>query len=192
MSTARQQPPSGGRTQAAIEEFLRGHGADRLPHPGGTLLQHLLRVQQMLAAWGAGPEVRTAGLCHATYGTDGFATTLLPLTERATLVALIGESAEALVYLYASCDRATVYPRIRGTAAVTFRDRFTGREHQPSPDGLRAFLEITAANELDVLAHNAELAEQHGPGLYGFLKRAGSLLSPAGQDAVDRQLGHLP
>ena len=66
------------------------------------------------------------------------------------------------------------------------------RRHQPSPEGLRAFLEITAANELDVLAHNAELAKQHGPGLYGFLKRAGSLLSPAAQDAVDRQLGHLP
>lgn len=192
MPPARQQPPSGGRTQAAVEEFLRGHGAGRLPHPGGTLLQHLLRVQQLLAAWGAGPDVRTAGLCHATYGTDGFATTLLPLTERATLVALVGESAEELVYLYASCDRATVYPRIDGSTAVAFRDRFTGREHQPSPDHLRAFLEITAANELDVLAHNAELAEQHGRGLYGFLKRAGSLLSPAARDAVDRQLGHLP
>ena len=192
MPPARQHPSIEGRNQAAIEEFLRGRGADRLPHPGGTLLQHLLRVQRLLAAWGAGPDLQTAGLCHATYGTDGLATTLLPLTARATLVALIGESAEALVYLYAGCDRATVYPRIDGTAAVAFRDRFTGREHQPSPDNLRAFLEITADNELDVLAHNAELAEQHGPGLYGFLKRAGSLLSPAAQNAVNRQLGHLP
>ena len=192
MPRARQHPPSGESTQAAIAEFLRDHGAGQLPHPGGTLLEHLLRVRRLLAEWGAGPDLQTAGLCHATYGTDGFATTLLPLTDRATLVALIGESAEALVYLYASCDRATVYPRIDGTAAVAFRDRFTGREHHPSPAGLRAFLEITAANELDVLAHNAELAEQHGPGLYGLLKRAGSLLSPAAQDAVDRQLARLP
>ncbi|MGW2566096.1 DUF6817 domain-containing protein [Streptomyces sp. NPDC001537] len=192
MPPARQHPSIEGRTQAAIEEFLRDHGAAQLPHPGGTLLEHLLRVQRLLAAWGADSDLQTAGLCHATYGTDGFATTLLPLTERATLVALIGESAEELVYLYAGCDRAIVYPRIDGSAAVAFRDRFTGREHQPSPDALRAFLEITAANELDVLAHNAELAEQHGPALYGFLKRAGSLLSPAAQDAVERQLGHLP
>ncbi|MGW2720026.1 DUF6817 domain-containing protein [Streptomyces sp. NPDC001492] len=192
MTQARLRSPSGGGNQAAVEEFLRGHGAGRLPHPGGTLLEHLLRVQEMLAAWGAGPEIRTAGLCHATYGTDGFATSLLPLTERATLVDLIGDRAEGLVYLYAGCDRAAVYPRIDGSPAVTFRDRFTGREHQPSPDDLRAFLDITAANELDVLAHNAELAKQYGPGLYGFLTRAGSLLSAPARDAVARQLGHLP
>jgi len=190
MTPARQHPQT-GETQAAIEEFLRGHGADQLPHPGGTLFEHLLRVQRLLAEWGAGPAVQTAGLCHAAYGTDGFAPTLLPLTDRATLVALIGEPAEALVYLYAGCDRATVYPRIDGTAAVAFRDRFTDRELHPSPDALRAFLEITAANELDVLTHNAELAGQHGRELYGFLKRAGSLLSPAAQDAVDRQLAPL-
>ncbi|MFF4357164.1 DUF6817 domain-containing protein [Streptomyces sp. NPDC001604] len=65
-------------------------------------------------------------LCRATYGTDGFATTLLPLTERATPAALIGESAEELVYLYAGYERATVWPQIDGSPAVAFRDRFTG------------------------------------------------------------------
>jgi len=186
MTPDRQQPLT-EEAQAAVEVFLRDHGAARMPHPGGTLLEHLLRVQLLLAEWEADPAVQTAGLCHATYGTDGFAPALLPLTERATLVALIGEPAESLVYLYAGCDRATVYPRIDGTTAVAFRDRFTGREHHPSPADLRAFLEITAANEIDVLTHNAELAEQHGPALYGFLQRAGALLSPAAQDAVARQ-----
>jgi hypothetical protein len=177
-----------GEGQTAIETFLRDRGAGQTPHPGGTLLGHLGRVQRLLAEWGADSVIQTAGLCHATYGTDGFAPALLPLTDRTTLVALIGEQAEALVYLYASCDRATVYPRIDGTAAVAFLDRFTGREHTPPPDELRAFLEITAANELDVLTHNAELARQHGPWLYGFLTRAGSLLSPAARDAVAQQL----
>jgi hypothetical protein len=187
MAPARQRPLT-GKTQEAIEAFLRDHGAGQMPHPGGTLLEHLRRVQRLLAEWGADPATQTAGLCHATYGTDGFAPALLPLTERATLVALIGEPAEALVYLYASCDRATVYPRIDDTAEIAFRDRFTGREHNPSSDDLRAFLEITAANELDVLEHNAALTQRHGPELYGFLKRAGSLLSSAAQNAVARQL----
>lgn len=186
--TPDRQRPFTGKTQAAIEAFLRAHGAGQMSHPGGTLLEHLQRVQRLLAEWEADPAIQAAGLCHATYGTDGFAPALLPLTERATLVALIGEPAESLVYLYASCDRATVYPRINGTAATAFRDRFTGHEHHPSPDDLRAFLEITAANELDVLKHNAELAKQHGPELHGFLTGAGSLLSPAAQDAVARQL----
>ncbi|MFF5482089.1 DUF6817 domain-containing protein [Streptomyces sp. NPDC012935] len=188
MTPARQGPLT-GKDQEAIEAFLLDRGAGGMPHPGGTLLEHLQRVRRLLAEWGADPEVQAAGLCHATYGTDGFAPALLPLTDRASLVALIGEKAEAWVYLYASCDRATVYPRLDGNAAVAFRDRFTGREYSPSPDDLRTFLEITAANELDVLTHNAELAEQHGPELYRFLKRTGPLLSPAAQDAVARQLG---
>jgi len=187
MEQARQHPLT-GTTQEAIEAFLRDRGAGEMPHPGGTLLEHLLRVQRLLAEWDADPAVRTAGLCHATYGTDGFAPALLPLTERATLVALIGEPAEALVYLYASCDRALVYPRIDGTTAIAFRDRFTGDEHQPSAFAWRAFLEITAANELDVLMHNAALAEEHGPKLYGLFERARSLLSPAARKAVARQL----
>ncbi|NEB06313.1 DUF6817 domain-containing protein [Streptomyces sp. SID13726] len=177
-----------GKGREALETFLRDRGADRLPHPGGTLLEHLNRVERLLGDWGAAPPVRTAGLCHAAYGTDGFATALLPVTDRSTLTALIGEQAEALVHLYAACDRATVYPRIDGTPTIPFRNRFTGHDDHPSPAALRAFLEITAANELDVLAHNADLARQHGPALHNFLTRAGSLLSPAARHAITRQL----
>jgi hypothetical protein len=178
-----------GKGRAAIETFLYDRGADGMPHPGGTLLAHLGRVQGLLADWGADPVVQTAGLCHATYGTDGFAPALLPLSDRATLVALIGEPAEALVHLYASCDRGAVYPRVDGTTEFAFRDRFTDRELNPPADQLRAFLEITAANELDVLAHNSELTERYGPALHALLTRAGTLLSPAAREAVTRQLG---
>lgn len=130
-----------------IEAFLRDRGAGRMPHPGGTLLEHLGRVQRLLIEWGADPAVQLAGLCHASYGTDGFAPALLPVTERATLTELIGERAEALVHLYASCDRATVYPLVNGTWPVPFRNRFTGDRHIPPPAHLRAFLEITTAND---------------------------------------------
>ncbi|MEU8690005.1 DUF6817 domain-containing protein [Streptomyces sp. NPDC048665] len=177
------------REQQAVEAYLRDRGAALVPHPGGTLLEHLSRVRRMLADWGADGVVQTAGLCHATYGTDGFGPKLLPVTDRATLLGLIGQQAEELVYFYASCDRAATYPRLDGTDAVVFRDRFTGREHQPPAEALRAFLIITAANELDVLAHNADLARQHGSGLYGLLTRVGPLLPPAARDAVARQLG---
>ncbi|MFJ2888225.1 DUF6817 domain-containing protein [Streptomyces sp. NPDC087305] len=188
MASAEQQHLK-GRGRAAIDAFLRDRGADAMPHPGGTLLTHLGRVQGLLAEWGADAAVQTAGLCHATYGTDGFAPNLLPVADRATLIALIGERAEALVYLYASCDRGAVYPRVDGTTEFAFRDRFTGRELSPPADQLRAFLDITAANELDVLGHNTELAERYGPGLHALLTRAGTLLSPAAREAVSRQLG---
>ncbi|QIY98675.1 hypothetical protein HEP87_37805 [Streptomyces sp. S1D4-11] len=72
---------------------------------------------------------------------------------------------------------------------VVFPDRFTGHERIPADDGLRAFLEITAADELDVLAHNEELAERYCPALYRLLAEAGDLLSAPARDACARQLG---
>ena len=55
-----------------------------------------------------------AGLCHAVYGTDGFPTALLAVTERHVLSGIAGADVEELVYLYASCDRKFSYPRLRG------------------------------------------------------------------------------
>jgi hypothetical protein len=185
MSTSKRWP--------RIEEFLAGRGADRMPHPGGTLLEHLRRVARVLADWDAEPAVRLAGLCHAAYGTDGFDESLLDLTERAVLAELIGERAEALVYLYAGCDRAAVYPRLGKGLPVLFRDRFTDRDHTPAGADVRAVVEITAANELDVLAHNAELAERHGPALYRLFARSHGLLSAPAWNACAEQLArHAP
>lgn len=85
--------------------LLRALGAEGMAHPGGTLLAHLRRVQARLAVWRARPALQLAGLCHAFYGTDGFPTGLLPVDRRTDLAAVIGAEAEAIVYLYASCDR---------------------------------------------------------------------------------------
>ncbi|MFE3182923.1 DUF6817 domain-containing protein [Streptomyces violascens] len=173
----------------AVEEFLRARGAAEMYHPGGTLLDHLRRVARLLGEWGADPDLRAAGLCHAVYGTDGFGQALADTAERALLVELIGERAEALVHLYASCDRGVVYPRLGSGRPVLFRDRFTGRDHTPPEPDVRAFLEVTAANELDVLTHNAELADRHGPALYRLFAASRDLLSSAAWDACVRQLG---
>jgi uncharacterized protein DUF6817 len=169
-----------------IEDFLRSRGAADMAHPGGTLLEHLIRVRHRLADWGAPHEVQVAGLCHAAYGTDGFASPLLGLDDRPVLAALVGGRAEALVYLYASCDRAATYPRLGGDRHPVFEDRFTGTGHDPAPGDLRAFLEITAANELDVFAHNEDLAARHGPGLRLLLEPVSHLLSEGAWDAVRR------
>jgi catechol 2,3-dioxygenase-like lactoylglutathione lyase family enzyme len=171
-----------------IDAFLRAGGAAELRHPGGRLLDHLHRVRDLLAGWGADVDVQVAGLCHAAYGTDGFEPVLLPVAERATLRGLIGERAEALVYLYASCDRSVVYRRVGREEPVVFRDRFETVDHTPAEADLRAFLEITAANELDAVAHNASLAARYGAGLYQLFTRAGELLSERAREAYGRQL----
>lgn len=58
----------------------------------------------------------------------------------------------------------------------------------------RAFEEITAANELDVVRHNPAIATEHGPALQHLLTRAGRHPSDSarhtclGQEACRRQV----
>lgn len=170
------------------DEFLLDHGADRIDHPGGTLYDHLGRVAGVLAEWGAGEAVRLAGLCHAAYGTDGFDRALMSLDDRKTLRDVIGDDAEALVYLYASCDRRTVYPRLDGRAPVEFTDRFAQQIVVVEEPALRAFLEITAANELDVLTRQPVMLADYGPSLHALFARCRGLLSPAAWAACDSLL----
>ncbi|GAA1975121.1 DUF6817 domain-containing protein [Amycolatopsis minnesotensis] len=155
-------------------ELLARLGAARIEHPGGTLLAHLERVHDRLGRWGAPPVLRIAGLCHAAYGTDGFATALLPVERRGELAEVIGAEAESLVYFYASCDRARSY---RDLAAFT--DRFTGRACTPSSRQQRDFAELTAANELDLVAESPAFAEEYGERIGALLTSFRPLLSEA-------------
>ncbi|KPI06795.1 hypothetical protein OV450_3667 [Actinobacteria bacterium OV450] len=175
--------PAGDREARALA-LLRELGAQHLDHPGGTLLAHLERVREQLGAWGARPELRLAGLCHAFYGTDGFATALLPVGRRAELAAVIGAEAEEIVRLYAGCDRAASLPTLAADAAtVAFRDRFTGLVHSPGLQARRNFAELTAANELDIARIEPSFRAAHGPALLALFTRLGGLLSePARRD----------
>ncbi|MET9773031.1 DUF6817 domain-containing protein [Streptomyces sp. NPDC006367] len=156
--------------------FLRRLGADGIAHPGGTLLAHLQRVQARLATWEARTALQLAGLCHALYGTDGFPAALLTLDRRADLAAVIGTEAEAVVYLYASCDRAVTYPAF---SDAVFRDRFTGRTYRPPGQLRRDFAELSAANEIDLAHADPAFREKWGPELMSLFARLRDLLSDA-------------
>lgn len=166
--------PLAAATQAVT--LLRRLGAADIAHPGGTLLAHLKRVQARLATWQARPALQLAGLCHACYGTDGFPTALLPLDRRADLAAVIGTEAEAIVYLYAACDRKATYP-VLARADVAFRDRFTGRTHTPEPRLRRDFAELSAANELDLARIDPAFREKWGAELLSLFTRCHDWLS---------------
>ena len=166
------------------EALLLERHADRVQHPGGTLLAHLGRVRDRLAAWDASPELQLAGLCHAMYGTDGFPVTLLPPDQRPLLEAAIGAETECIVYLYGSCTRSSAYPQLAQSAAEIV-DRFSGRRRVVEGAELRAFVEISAANELDVVQHSQVIAGQHGDGLRRPFMRAQPHLSPSARAAWD-------
>jgi hypothetical protein len=168
---------------AAITENLASRGAAEIPHPGGTLLAHLERVHALLGQWGARPALRLAGLCHAFYGTDGFAVALGDPSRRDELAAIAGEETERLVYFYASCDRGFSYPHLAAPAG-SFKDRFTGTVLRPPLALRRDFAELTVANELDVTAVNPDLLARAEPALFRLFTSWRDLLSPAAWQSV--------
>jgi hypothetical protein len=169
--------------------FLEAWGAGEIEHPGGTLLAHLRRTGDRLASWGAPSPLVLAGLCHAAYGTDGFPIVLIAPSRRCDLVAVIGAAAEAIVYFYASCDRGAFLPQLGRRHPPRFRDRFTNTELTPPPEMLRQFVELTFANELDLVLHSPEFARRHGGGLAELCGRCRAFATDAANAAARAILG---
>jgi len=174
---------------ADVMKLLVDQGAERIDHPGGTLLDHLVRVRALLEQWGARRVLQWAGLCHAFYGTDGFPTALLELSQRNQLQRVIGDEVEQLVYLYASCDRGFTYPRLAVVTPNTFRDRFTGAIRTLSEQSLGDFMELTFANELDIARNNPDFVTTHGSQLLALFSRTRGLVSEAAWRDCSRVLG---
>ncbi|MEV4258071.1 DUF6817 domain-containing protein, partial [Spirillospora sp. NPDC049652] len=165
--------------------LLESKGAGKIAHPGGTLLAHLRRVRARLDEWGGRSDLLSAGLCHAFYGTDGFAVALGDAARRDELADVIGTAAERLVYVYGCCDRARSYPGLVGGGE--FVDRFTGEPLALSEGDRRDFAELTVANELDVVDAGALNARQ-ARGLYELFGRWRPLLSPGAVREVESRL----
>jgi hypothetical protein len=138
-----------------------------------------VRTSALLQNWKAPSDVVLAGLAHAAYGTDGFATALFGLDERALVADMIGDDAERIVYRYASCDRAFTYRTMGGSDEVRFRDRFTDTIETPAADDLRWFAELTFANELDLVQYSEAFRQQYGPAVSALFSRWERHVSPA-------------
>jgi pimeloyl-ACP methyl ester carboxylesterase len=173
-----------------IDRLLEAGQLGDIPHPGGTLRDHLDRTADTLETWGAPAWVVDAGRLHAAYGTDGFPHDVPGLTP-AAIQAAAGAEAERLVELYGRCDRARSYPTLL-TDSPTIIDRHTGEAYRLSPEEVRAFAELTAANELDVVVHSPSIAAKHGPGLGRLFGRLEPLLSPGARDAWSALSATLP
>mgnify|MGYP003116211016 CR=1 FL=1 len=76
-------------------EYLIELGADKVPHSGGTLLEHLIGVHDILSSNGAPQYVCDAGLYHSIYGT--FVFKHQTTKDRDKVREVIGYDAERLV-----------------------------------------------------------------------------------------------
>lgn len=140
--------------------MLREWGAQDIEHPGGTLDDHLGRVQQRLASLGVSPYVQLAARTHAVYGTDGFDVTLLSLEQRSVLAAIIGDDAEQLVYRYSACDRKRTWDCLADTGRLW--NRFTGTSETLDQAQLQALTDLTLINEVDIAEHSGDFLDRYG------------------------------
>ena len=104
---------------------------------------------------------------------------------------IVGPDAERLVYRYGSCDRAPTRTALAESRCV--RDRLTGDGEHLSDADLRAVVDLSIVNELDLAEHAVGFLDEHG----GFFRRLtgawASMLSPnVLTDALNsvRQLVH--
>lgn len=170
--------------RALLDERLHALGAAAFAHMNGTLEQHLHGTERLLRQWGNRDGVCVAGLFHTIYGTDGIDGCLTSIDARDEVAGMIGREAEALVYLYGSCDRERFHPRIGTGIQNRFVDRFAGREYVIGDAMLRDFCEITVANELDLALGNPAFARRHAGDLLALFGRMHGLISHAAECAA--------
>ncbi len=163
----------------AAVSLLTARGAPSVDHSGDGLLAHLVATCDLLQSWGNSEDICLAGLCHAVYGTDGFECALLDLNERDLVQEIIGSDAERFAYLYASCDRKTFYPTI-ARGPVKFRDRFTDTVYEPSEEMVRACLELTLANDVEIARREEAFLKYLQPHHSEFFVRSKAFISEAG------------
>lgn len=132
-------------------EALKGLGAGDFEHLNRTLITHLKGTRAILNSWGANSILCDFGLYHAAYGTDGFNERIVSLEQRIDIAILIGKEAEALVYLYCSCDRGYIFPKLGLSENIEFKDRFSGREFLLPNKKAKLFCELTVANEMELV-----------------------------------------
>ncbi len=122
-------------------------GADGYRHSGGTLLDHLTGVYELLADWGADAPVCWAGLFHSVYGTDEYAPKLI--SNRLELRTLIGLEAEQLAFCFAHLDHACFLEGADKKRTLTPIIKTQKGTLPVSPDGWHSLCELFAANALE-------------------------------------------
>ncbi len=177
-------------TQNSDAKFkaLEALGAGEFAHLNGSLITHLTGTYDLLTAWGAAEYVCDAGLFHAAYGTAGFEDNMVSLDKRGEIAQVIGVEAEALVYLYCSCDRDYVFERTIGKKPMAFKDRFTGECFVLDEVQAHAFCELTVANELELVVNSEAFAKHYGAELYILFKNIEHYLCDAAISAYRASL----
>lgn len=177
-----------GDVSAANDEFeglggfLLELGADRIPHTGRFLLDHLAGTRRILHRWECDGDVCKAGLFHSVLGTPSVPHSLMPEAQIDSLRAVIGERALFLVRLFSSLDSPT-FQRI--IADGEFSDN--GVTATLDVADVRALVSLTWANTLEQFPRVPQSSEERD-WLKGLYRQTQHLLPVKSQDDIREML----
>ena len=124
--------------------------ADKNPHSGGALLEHLRGTHDLLHAWGNDQAVCVGGLFHSIYGTQANHTRSASLEDRQRIRVVIGERAERLAFLFCVSNRGEFYGALDQDDAALWNS--VHEETVPvTQDELRDLIEMEMANFVEFM-----------------------------------------
>ena len=133
------------RVRDNIQTALQELGTTKTRHQNGNLMEHLLRVYDLLKLQNYDTAVCQAGAFHSIFGTNVFQYKTIMKSERSRVVAYIGEEATELVELFGQMHR----PQTLETALLkknTIVQLAGGEERILTQKQLNSLCAIEAAN----------------------------------------------
>ena len=128
---------------------------DRVPvtdieHFGRPFQEHLIGTHDLLDQWGNSKKVCLAGLFHSIYGTKTFLPAALTTESRDDVRLLIGDQAEALVFVFGMSDRKRLLLENR-SPPYFWIDHRTGEQTEIDEQFLNNLVEMEVANFIEQL-----------------------------------------
>lgn len=128
-------------------DYLKTLGADRMPHSGRSLMDHLVGTYEILRSWDCGTPVCVAGMFHSIYGTNAFGIRCMDMRDRASVMRAVGEEAERFVHLFCVSHRPDAF--IEAIDRGELKCRNTGEIVPVDAATVHGLLEIECANLLE-------------------------------------------
>jgi len=163
--------------------FLRKANTEGMPHSDRGLLDHLLGTRQLLVEWEARPALCDAGLFHSVYGTDHYELKAIPLTMRNEVQQLIGDEAEALVWLFCTMRRETLFQNPGREGELRVQHRLTDEWLPLTKIQFQDLLTMTIANTLEAFPRCSWFWRRY---LRMGLRQYRDIAIPPAQRAIDR------
>ena len=136
---------------------------DRVPvkgieHFGRPFKEHLIGTHDLLDEWQNPKHVCLAGLFHSVYGTKSFLPAALSTASRDEVRSLIGEEAEALVFVFGMSDRKRLLLENQ-SPPYRWVDHRTGEQTQIDEQFLNSLVEMEVANFIEQLPFRKDKAD---------------------------------